>query len=132
MTGERDLQALLANMAPDLIDGEFVFCCFEGANYGDHAQLLPIGSFTESEGLTLVVPKERADAQGLAYDSVFRCITLRVHSSLEAVGLTAVFSATLTEHGISANVVAGYHHDHIFVQSRLAHKALAALTALTH
>jgi hypothetical protein len=54
-----------------------------------------------------------------------------VHSSLETVGLTAAFSTKLGEHGISANVIAGYYHDHIFVQSDLAKSAIDALHELT-
>ena len=54
-------------------------------------------------------------------------ISLNVHSSLDAVGLTAAFSNRLAEYGISANVVAGFYHDHIFVHSELAEKAIRAL-----
>jgi len=131
MSGETSLEKLLASMAPALIDGEYVFCSFEKANYGDHAGLEPIASFAEAEGLTLVIPVSRADEQGLAYEAVFRGITLKVHSSLEAVGLTAAFSKKLTEHGISANVIAGYFHDHIFVQAEHAENAIAALNELS-
>lgn len=131
MTGEHNLQTLLNTMSPELIDGEYVFCSFKDKTYGDHEALEPIGAFVENEGLTLIVPRGKADVQGVDYDSVFRCITLRVHSSLDAVGLTAALSAKLTEHGISANVVAGYYHDHIFVQCDAAQRALAALGELT-
>jgi hypothetical protein len=65
------------------------------------------------------------------YEFAYRLITLKVHSSLEAVGLTAAFSNKLTEHDISANVIAGYFHDHIFIQARQAEKAMAALKELT-
>lgn len=130
MTGERELKKLLATMSPALIAGEFVFLTFENARYGDHANLHPIAAFTEAEGLTLVIPKSEADSHALSYESVFKGITLRVHSSLDAVGLTAVFSQKLTEHGISANVIAGYFHDHIFVQTKDAEKAIAALSEL--
>jgi hypothetical protein len=61
---------------------------------------------------------------------VFRGITLNVHSGLDAVGLTAALSSKLAEHGISANVIAGYFHDHIFVQNEHAEKAIAALNEL--
>jgi len=60
-----------------------------------------------------------------------RQITLTVHSSLEAVGLTAAFATELTRHGISANVVAGYYHDHIFVGAGDAERAVAALQGLS-
>lgn len=130
MTGERDLEKLVASMTPVLMDGEYVFCTFQDAQYGDYLDLKPIVTIKESEGLTLVIPKDKADDKNLSYESVFKGITLSVHSSLDAVGLTAVFSSKLGEHGISANVIAGYYHDHIFVQKELADKAIEALNEL--
>jgi hypothetical protein len=130
MSGEKDLDKLLPAISPVLMAGEFVFCSFEKALYGDHSDLQPIAAVTESEGLTLVIPKSKADEHRLEYESVFRGITLNVHSSLDAVGLTAAFSSKLTERGISANVIAGYFHDHIFVQNELAVKAIAAINEL--
>lgn len=118
-------------MSPELMVGEFVFCCFEKACYGDHAELEPIAAFSESEGLTLVISRAKADEHNIGYESVFSCITLKVHSSLDAVGLTAAFSAKLTEYEISANVIAGYYHDHIFVQTNQAENAMTALSELT-
>lgn len=118
-------------MSPELIAGEFVFYSLEKARYGDHSDLEPIVAVTESEGLTLIIPKSKADEHEIEYESVFRCITLNVHSSLNAVGLTAAFSSKLAEYGISANVIAGYFHDHIFVQNELAEKAIAAINELT-
>ncbi len=131
MNGERNLDKLLKSMSPALIDGEYVFCTFPEAQYGDHTDLAPIAAINEAEGLTLVIPKSKADENALAYESVFKGITLNVHSSLDAVGLTAAFSKKLTDHGISANVMAGYYHDHIFVQSESAPQAMAALIELT-
>lgn len=130
MSGERDLKTLLASMSPMLLDGEFVFCTFADACYGDHASLRPIASVMESEGLTLVIPKTQADELALHYESVFRGITLTIHSSLDAVGLTAAIATKLSDHGISANVVAGYFHDHIFVQQAFAISAMSALNEL--
>lgn len=129
--GETDLTSLLTLMSPELTDGEYVFLSFENANYGDHSLLNPIASIWELEGLTLVVPKEKADAQDIEYESIYRRITLQVHSSLEAVGLTAAFATKLTEHGISANVIAGFFHDHIFVQDEDAEMAVMALKELS-
>lgn len=131
MVGEQNLATLLATMSPELIEGEYVFCTFKEAHYGDRAELRPLAAIQETEGLTLLIPKAQADTHQLRYESVFRGITLRIHSSLDAVGLTAAFSAKLTEHGISANVMAGYYHDHIFVQHDQAERALQALLELT-
>jgi hypothetical protein len=77
-----------------------------------------------------VLAKQSADVAGLAYDSVFNCITLMVHSSLDAVGLTAAVSGKLAANGISANVMAAYHHDHVFVPENKAKLALQLLAEL--
>ncbi|MCA9947978.1 MAG: hypothetical protein KC449_31060, partial [Anaerolineales bacterium] len=78
MTGETDLSKMLATLAPKLHDEEYVFCTFVNGRYGDHPELEPIASFMEAEGLTLVIPKPLADQHGIAYEGVFRCITLSV------------------------------------------------------
>jgi len=127
MTGEKDLEKILATMSPELMDGEYVFCTFQNAQYGDYSDLDPVAAITESEGLTLIIPKLKADERSYSYESTFRRVTLRIHSSLDAVGLTAAFSSKLTEHGISANVIAGYYHDHIFVQREFAERTMEAL-----
>ena len=79
-----------------------------------------------------MVRQEEADVAGLAYDYVAGWITLRVVSALEAVGLTAAFARELADAGLSCNVVAGYHHDHIFVPHEQAEQAVAALNGLAH
>ncbi|WP_339735296.1 ACT domain-containing protein [uncultured Gimesia sp.] len=130
MTGESNLEKLLTAMSPELMDGEYVYCTFPDAQYGDYSDLGPVVAISESEGLTLIISKSKADEKNISYESVFKGITLLIHSSLDAVGLTAAFSNKLTEHGISANVVAGYYHDHIFVQRELAERAIEALNEL--
>jgi uncharacterized protein len=129
VSGEEDLDKLLAQMRPKLIAGDFVFCTVAKMQYGDHAQLQPLASYQEDEGLTLVLEKHAAENAGLAYDAVFSCITLTVHSSLEAVGLTAAVSSKLAAAGISANVIAAYYHDHLFVPKNKAELALQLLSA---
>lgn len=80
--------------------------------------------------MTLVLAKDKADEAGLQYEGAFRQITLTVHSSLAAVGLTAAVSTKLTSKDISANVIAAYYHDHIFVSNNKAEQALSALKEL--
>ena len=58
-------------------------------------------------------------------------ITLQIHSSLDAVGLTAAFSTASAKNNISANVVAGFYHDHILVAKQDAEKAIETLELLT-
>ena len=50
-----------------------------------------------------------------------------MQSALAAVGLTAAIATALAKVGISANVIAGYHHDHIFVPWSRRYEALAIL-----
>ena len=131
MSGITDINELLGSMQPALVDESFVFCTVKG-QLADYVALDPIATFRESEGLTLVVSQAAADQAGLDYDGVFRQITLTVHSSLEAVGLTAAVSTVLADQAISANVIAAYYHDHVFVPSAQAEQALSVLRALSH
>lgn len=131
MSGEKNLDKLLKEMSPTLNDEEYVFITTSG-EYGDYADLKPIGSFVEKEGLTLVIPKNTALEKGLKFEGAFKKITLEVHSSLDAVGLTAAVATKLKDNDISANVIAAYYHDHIFVQSELAQKAMDCLKELAN
>lgn len=94
------------------------------------SELQPISVFYEDEGVSLVIDRNTADEFDIPYDSVFRLISLHVHSSLNAVGLTAAFSTALGNAGISANVVAAYYHDHIFVPADKAEQAIKVLHEL--
>ena len=131
MSGERDLSRLLAGMQPELNSGTYVFCTLAGGQCSEYAHLEPLASYREAEGLSLVVRREKADQAGLSYDGLFRCITLTVHSSLEAVGLTAAVAGALAEQGISANVIAAYYHDHFFVPSERAEEAMDVLRKMS-
>ncbi|WP_367187102.1 ACT domain-containing protein [Mucilaginibacter sp.] len=79
----------------------------------------------------MIVNKELADKLNLGYFYIAAWIILTIHSSLEAVGLTAAFSNALAKEGISCNVVAAFYHDHIFVAKRDAKKAMSVLKALS-
>jgi hypothetical protein len=126
MTGITDLGLLLKTLEPTLVEGEFVYVTVPHGALSTHLSLEPIGFFREAEGMTLILPKETARQAGLAASAPMRCITMMVHSALEAVGMTAA----LTKAGISANVVAAYYHDHIFVPSADADHAVKTLRAL--
>jgi hypothetical protein len=126
--GETDLKHLLATMQPVLHPGDYVFCAV-GPDAAVPAGAL--GWFREAEGLTLILPRADADAQGLPYAFVAAWLTLTVHSSLAAVGLTAAVAGALTRENISCNVVAAYYHDHLFVARADADRALGTLRALS-
>lgn len=130
MSGQKDLAILLQNMEPVLNTGAFVFCQIPiNATIPDIADVLFF--FREREATTLVLEKTIADNWQLEYSQIFSWITLNIHSSLEAVGLTAAFSEALTKENISCNVVAAYFHDHIFVPKIEEQKAMNALLTLT-
>jgi hypothetical protein len=117
-----DLGEILAGMRPDLDDRAFAFVVIEG----DRPP--PVDAFAlvhEAEGRSAIVPAPDADPR-------FARITLAVHSALEAVGLTAAVSGALAAKGIACNVVAGFHHDHLFVPWERRVEALGILDALSH
>lgn len=130
MSGQRDLHLLLKHLEPQLIAGEFVFVSLPHATARTIQNLSPIGFFQEDEGSSLIVTRSAADLAGFMYEGTFRQITLRVHSSLHAVGLTAVIADACAEQEIPINVVAAFHHDHLFVPSKKAEAALDTLRRL--
>lgn len=127
--GETNLALMLKSLTPELHEHDYVFCTVPSVSAHDLNEV--VGMVKEEEGFTLIVQKEYADAHQLAYTSQMAWITLSVHSSLEAVGLTGAFSTALAKAGISCNVLAGTYHDHIFVPRRDADNAMRVLKALS-
>ncbi|MBN8850655.1 MAG: acetyltransferase [Sphingobacteriales bacterium 50-39] len=129
MNGISDLSTLLKTMKPEHNPGDFVFCHTEDPSH------LPLGDiillFKEKEAWTVILDRRVADTQKLPYSFVAAWITLTVHSSLQAVGLTAAFARALADHNISCNVVAAYYHDHIFVDKTDIDKAMSVLHQLS-
>ncbi len=130
MPGETDLARLLATLDPDLHGAEYVVVSVLEGLAPDLQQVDWFAAVQEPEGLTLVLTREEAEAAALPYEGVFRRITLQVESSLEAVGLTAAVAGRLALEGISANVIAAFHHDHLLVPAAHAERALTSLRAL--
>lgn len=129
MTGETELTKLIQSMRPRLNTGDYVFVLKPSSIQVPNDIIICL--FQEKEGTTLILEKQNADNLGLNYDSIMAWITLDIHSSLEAVGLTAAVSNALTKKSISCNVVAAYHHDHIFVDKNDAEKAIKTLNDLS-
>lgn len=127
-SGITNLTELISKMEPVLNEGEYVFVTLKDASSIPRA--ITIAEIKEAEGTTLVLAKAKAEEYGLAFAYVASWITLNVHSALEAVGLTAAFATALGRAGISCNVVAGYYHDHIFVDVASAAKAMEVLWGL--
>jgi len=84
----------------------------------------------EGEGTTVVVSLAEAERRDWPIDFTAAWLTVDVHSSLDAVGLTAALSAVLSDRGIACNVLAGYYHDHLLVPLERAEEAIEALEAL--
>lgn len=128
MTGLTDLDEMIASLEPKLREGEYVFA---SVTAHEARGLRAEATITESEGVTIVMHRDDADAAGIDYDFVASWITLTVNSSLAAVGLTAAFAKALGDAGISCNVLAAFHHDHILVPANDAERAIAALESLS-
>ena len=128
-TGESDLLTLIAQMSPSLDDQVWAFVSVDEVS-SEYAAEHALATFRETEGATLIVPWERADEFDVCSEPMAR-ITLNIHSSLEAVGLTAAVSQALASEAISANVVAGFYHDHIFVPQTMGERAVACLKLLS-
>ena len=128
-SGETNLSQILKTLSPELNPGEYIFHSTNDPDQFDQKDI--IGLFKEKEGFTVIILKKLADEKKIPYQFIASWITLNVHSSLDAVGLTAAFSDALTKENISANVVAGYYHDHIFVAKKDSNKAMKALGRLS-
>ena len=128
MPGQTDLKKILESIDPYLVDESFIFMTTDQSLSSISNTLNPIASFKENEGLSIVITQATADKNAITYDSVFSCISLGVHSSLESYGLISTISRELTQNNISTNVFSGYYHDHIFVQSGKAGMALEIIS----
>jgi hypothetical protein len=76
----------------------------------------------EAEGMTLIAPFPDGD---------WARISLDVHSSLSAAGLSAAIATALADRGLPANIVAAFHHDHLLVPWDRRQEALDVLNALS-
>ena len=121
---------MIAGMTPVMRPEVFVFATTNDTNLVASLYSEAISIFQEDEGVSMLIPVEAAKESKLPVDSPMRCITLNVFSSLEGVGLTAAVSAALGDNGIACNMVAAFHHDHVFVPSKMSDQALAVLLSL--
>lgn len=129
MNANRGLHGLLARMSPQRRPGTYVFVVVAKGEPIPKVEVF--ASVVEAEGVSLVLSREDADVAGLAYDFLAGWITLGVHSKVSDIGLTAAVSAALADAGISCNVIAGYHHDHLLVPVERLVEALDVLRRLS-
>ena len=121
---------MLAGMKPVLKDGAFAFCTTNSLEAADKARPFALGWFAEDEGMTVIL--NQADAERLGFDVGLPMahIVLEVFSALDGVGLTAGVSSALADAGIPCNMMAAFHHDHIFVPATMARRAISVLREL--
>jgi uncharacterized protein len=125
--GETDLQRLLAGLAPELASRPRAIRS-QAADASVPAATIML--FREDEGVTTVVEVDEAP-DGSRDEPLWAQITLRIHSSLEAVGMMAAIATALTARDIPCNAVSAYYHDHLFVPWSRRDDAIAALQALS-
>jgi hypothetical protein len=106
----------LSDLKPRLSTERYAFEATADQQLGEAFALI-----REDGGLTAIRPDQKGD---------WARISLGAHSSLEAVGLTAALSKALAEAGISANIIAGLRHDHLFVPWSRREEALRCIEAL--
>lgn len=125
MTATDPLDDALADLDQQVRTGAFVFVTLP-----TRAGVPAEATIVEDEGITHVVPREVADAEGWTYEFVAGWITLTTATALDLVGLTAAVATALAEHGIACNVLAGRHHDHLLVPLDRLDDALLVLDDL--
>ncbi len=128
MSGETDLATMLGTLDVEPRDGTWTLLTRRMPDAALDAQAA--ARIDEREGITYVVPEHVAREHGESPGFVAAWLTLRVHSALDAVGLTAAVSRALADAGIACNVLAGFHHDHLLVPAARRADAIAALHAL--
>ena len=129
MVTQTNLDKLLRTIKPVYNEGEYVFCLVNNLSNFNSNDIIML--FKENEGYTVIVEKEIADKAGLQYGFILAWITLSTYSSVDSVGFTAAFSNALAQNNISCNVVASYHHDHIFVNKKDIFKSIEILNVFS-
>lgn len=129
MAGEQNLDKLISGMRPELNSGQYTFVTTNRPDLLSREDT--VAEFKEQEGTTLIITTDKARELGFDYDFIASWITLKIHSSLHAVGLSAAISTALAKEDISCNIVAGFYHDHIFVDVSNTDNAMDVLHKLS-
>ena len=127
MAGEMDLERMLAELRVSRRDGTYCMVSLVAPDPDLRASAAAI--VKEHEAISLVITTEEADERRIPYDFAAAWLTLEVHSSLHAVGLTAAVARMLADQGVPCNVLAGFYHDHLLVPAEDAERVAAILEA---
>jgi hypothetical protein len=131
--GETDLERLLATLTVSRRSDEYVVIPFPATAVERGSLAVGDGIdavMVENEAVTVVATGAAAAANNWPQDRHWAWLTIDVHSSLEAVGLTAALANALTALDIPCNVIAAYYHDHLLVPVDRADEATAGIDAL--
>jgi len=123
-------QDMISGMTPTLRSEKYVFISTEDPTLVSSLSSQAISIFEEEEGKSLLIPVDLAKESGFSVAQPMSCITLNVYSSLDGVGLTAAVATALGENSIPCNMIAAFHHDHVFVPSEMSDQAMEVLTTL--
>ncbi|MDR2541504.1 MAG: ACT domain-containing protein [Candidatus Peribacteria bacterium] len=104
--------------------------CFVSLPIGDTSPKEALLTFQEQEGTTIIIEKTLAKQYGYIYAFPSAWITLTTETGLTMTGITATFSKILSDNAISCNVVAAFHHDHIFVPVDKKDQAIMLLKSI--
>jgi len=130
MSGQTDLRALLQSISVSVRPERYTVLTIRNDEQSPSLGHGVAAVIEESEGITVVATLDRARTEGWPEDFVAAWLTIDVHSSLEAVGLTAAFSRALGRAGIACNIIAAFHHDHILVPHDKSEAAVEVIEAL--
>jgi hypothetical protein len=130
MSGQTDLRAMLQSISVSVRPDRYTVLTLSKDEKSPPVGHGVAAVMEESEGITVVATVQRAREEGWPEDFVATWLTIDVHSSLEAVGLTAAFSGALGRAGIACNVIAAFHHDHILVPHDKSEAAVEVIEAL--
>lgn len=128
MSGFTDLQETLNSIKVSCDNVAYGFASIPDDSGISRDEVL--ATFHENGRLAIIAPKAYLVSKSIEHEGPYAKLTIDVHTSLELVGLTAIMATKLAEHGISANVVAAFYHDHVFVQYELREKAIKLLEGL--
>lgn len=128
MTGQTHLPSILSTLDVLIRPGSFVVLTTRTPDAA--ADAVAEARISEAEGITYVVPEAFARARGEAPGFVAAWLSLKVHSALNAVGVTAAVAGVLADRGIACNVLAGAFHDHLLVPIARRDDAIAAIRSL--
>ena len=126
--GKQKLELIISKLEPTLYKEPYVFTQAKDKLIANVQHIFAL--VREKEGTTLVMTQNQADQEQLRYTFLVARISLSIATELELVGLTALFSNVLAKAGISCNVIAGYHHDHLFVPFEHGEQALTLVQSL--